>query len=189
MLWLAHALTLSRIPIGIALAFAYGDARWAIALILLAALTDVLDGNLARALQRRGHTSPAIGGWLDPLMDKVFVAIVLVVIWIRSGDLFVIAAIGARELVLVPLVAVYLARRRPMRELRADTLGKIATVAQFLAVALVIGVPAWAVPVAVITGVLGLAAAGHYVLKELRDATAPDDAVGHAGDAVGRIQR
>ncbi|MBA3818542.1 MAG: CDP-alcohol phosphatidyltransferase family protein [Deltaproteobacteria bacterium] len=189
MLWLAHALTLSRIPIGVALAFAYGDARWSVALILVAALTDTLDGNLARALQRRGHTSPAIGGWLDPLMDKVFVAIVLVVIWIRSGDLFVIAAIGARELVLVPLVAVYLARHRPVRELRADTLGKVATVAQFLAVALVIGVPAWAVPVAVITGVLGLAAAGHYVVKELRGSVAPAHAPGHPVDAVGRIHR
>jgi len=170
MLWLAHALTLSRIPLAVALAYAYGDVGWAVGVIAVAALTDTLDGTVARALQRRGHVHPAIGGWLDPLVDKVFVAIVLAVIAVRSGDLLVIALIGARELVMVPLVAVYLARHRPARALRADALGKAATVAQFFAVAIAIGLPAYALPAAAITAALGLAAAGHYVVRELRAA-------------------
>src|SRR5688572_3958364 len=106
MLWIAHALTLSRIPLGIALAYVYGDPVWAIALISIAALTDTLDGNVARFLQRRGHTEPAIGGWLDPLLDKVFIAIVLAIIWVHSHDVVVIALIGARELIVVPLALV-----------------------------------------------------------------------------------
>lgn len=175
MLWFAHALTLSRIPIAIGLLYAYGDARWAVALILLAALTDTLDGNLARALQRRGHTEPAIGGWLDPLMDKIFVIIVLAVIWIRSGDMAVIALIGARELALVPLLAIYVARHRhdraSVRDLSADNLGKAATVAQFLAVAIAVGHPPWALVAAAITAVLGLAAVAHYLVRELRAPT------------------
>lgn len=167
-MWLAHALTLSRIPIAITLFFAYGDPRWALALIALAALTDTADGNVARAMQRRGHTRPAIGGWLDPLVDKIFIALVLVVLWINSGDLLVIALIGARELVLVPLVAVYLARHRPVSEIRADPIGKAATIAQFIAVGIAIGAPAWALHAAVVTALVGLAAAVHYVAKELR---------------------
>ena len=166
-LWLAHALTLSRIPIGMALAFVYGDAVWTVALIALAALTDTLDGTVARALQRRGHTEPAIGGWLDPLLDKVFIAIVLAVIYVQSRDLLVIALIGARELIVVPLAAFYLAKHRPVKDLRADTLGKAATVAQFVAVAIVLGHPPWALPAAAITAVLGLAAGVHYLAREL----------------------
>jgi phosphatidylglycerophosphate synthase len=179
-MWLAHALTLSRIPIAIALLFAYGDARWAVGLIALAAVTDAADGNVARAMQRRGHTRPAIGGWLDPLVDKLFIAIVLAVIWIGSGDLLVIALIGARELVLVPLVAIYLAKHRPVGELRADPIGKAATVAQFIAVAIAIAAPAYALHAAAFTAVIGLAAVAHYVAKELRDQPA---------SRVPRIQR
>jgi phosphatidylglycerophosphate synthase len=168
-LWIAHALTLSRIPLGIALAYVYGDATWVVALISIAALTDTLDGNVARALQRRGYTQPAIGGWLDPLMDKVFIAIVLVVIWVQTRDVGVIVLIGARELIVVPLAAVYLAKHRPMRDLRADVYGKVATVAQFICVAIVIGHPPWAMPAAAITAVLGVAAGAHYIVRELRD--------------------
>ena len=172
-LWLAHALTLSRIPLGMALAFAYGDVALTVALIALAALTDALDGNVARALQRRGYTEPAIGGWLDPLMDKVFIAIVLAVIWVQSRDIAVIALIGARELIVVPLAAIYLAKHRPVGELRADVYGKVATIAQFIAVAIVIGYPPWALPAAAVAGALGVAAGAHYIVREVSDATTP----------------
>jgi phosphatidylglycerophosphate synthase len=167
-MWLAHALTLSRIPIAIALIYSYGDPAWSIALVALAALTDAADGNVARWMQRRGRTRPAIGGWLDPLVDKIFVAIVAVVIWVESRDLVVIALIGARELVLVPLVAIYLARHRPVRELRADPIGKAATIAQFVALAVAVAMPRWALPGAITAAGLGLAAVAHYVSRELR---------------------
>lgn len=167
MLWIAHALTLSRIPLGMALVYAYGDAPLAVTLIAIAALTDTLDGNVARALQKRGYTEPAIGGWLDPLMDKVFVAIVLGVIWFHSRDLVVILLIGARELFVLPLAAFYLAKHRPVRELRADALGKAATVAQFIAVAVVIGHPPWALAAAIVTAVIGVITGVHYVAREM----------------------
>jgi phosphatidylglycerophosphate synthase len=173
MLWIAHALTLSRIPLGMALVYAYGNAPLAVALIAIAALTDTLDGTVARALQRRGHTEPAIGGWLDPLIDKVFVTIVLAVIWYHARDLRVILLIGARELFVLPLAAYYMAspggraKRRPVGELRADTYGKVATVAQFVAVAVVIGHPPWALAAAILTAVLGVVTGVHYVAREI----------------------
>jgi len=57
-MWLAHALTLSRLPIAVGLTQTYGHTAWSVALIALAALTDALDGNVARWMQRRGRTRP-----------------------------------------------------------------------------------------------------------------------------------
>jgi phosphatidylglycerophosphate synthase len=167
-LWLAHALTLSRVPIAITLAWTYGETWTSVALIAIAAATDAADGNLARYLQRRGHTQPAIGGWLDPLVDKIFVAIVLVIIWVQARDVLLIALVGAREIVMVPLVAIYLARRGRTDQLHADPIGKAATIAQFVALGVAVAKPAWAVVPAIAAAGLGLAAVAHYVARELR---------------------
>lgn len=167
-MWLAHALTLSRLPLAVGLVFAYGNTVWAVALIALAAATDVADGNVARAMQRRGRTEPDIGGWLDPLVDKLFVVIVLAAIWWHTRDAGLIALIAAREVVLVPLAVVYLAKRRPASHIHARPLGKAATIAQFIACAVALAQPAWALPFAVAAAVAGLAAVGDYVVREAR---------------------
>jgi phosphatidylglycerophosphate synthase len=179
--WIAHALTLSRLPLAIALWWVWGDPTWSVVLVVLAALSDVADGQVARRAKRRGAGGPDIGGWLDPLVDKLFVAIVLAAIWTHTPDLAVIALVGARELVLVPLVAVYLARRKPHPELRADVFGKIATVAQFIALCVIALAPRYALPAAVVAAVLGLAAAGHYVAVAV--AARPHDAPPRNGRA------
>lgn len=168
-MWVAHALTLSRIPLALALVWVWGNPAWSAALIVLAAVTDAADGRVARRVKRRGGGGPDIGGWLDPAVDKLFVTIVLAAIWTRTHDLVVIALVGARELVLVPMIAVYLARRTPHAALRADVFGKIATIAQFLALCVIALAPAYALPAACVAAVLGLAAAGHYVAKAARD--------------------
>ncbi|HWO24032.1 MAG TPA: CDP-alcohol phosphatidyltransferase family protein [Kofleriaceae bacterium] len=167
-MWLAHALTLSRIPIAIALWSTYGDPARSLALVALAALTDAADGNVARFMQRRGHTAPAIGGWLDPLVDKLFVAIVLALVWLRAGEPLVVVLVGARELLFLPLAALYAARRPTLGELHADPIGKAATIAQFVALAVVLAAPAWALPAAVTAAALGLAAVAHYASRVLR---------------------
>jgi phosphatidylglycerophosphate synthase len=170
--WFAHALTLSRIPLGLALWWAWGDPARSVAILVLAGLTDTADGRIARAAQRRGAAGPDIGGWLDPAVDKLFVAIVLAAVWFHASarlahPAVVIALIGARELVLVPLVAVYLARRRPHRPLHADMFGKLATIAQLIALCVIALAPGYALPAAVVAGVLGLVAAGHYIAMAL----------------------
>jgi CDP-diacylglycerol---glycerol-3-phosphate 3-phosphatidyltransferase len=162
-MWLAHGLTLVRIPIAIAIAYAYGNTWPVVGLIVAAAASDAADGNVARYMQRRGHTKPAIGGWLDPLADKIFVAIVLAAIVIHTHDLALIALIGARELLLLPLLAIYLAVRRDRTELKADPIGKLATIAQFIALALAVALPAHALPGAIVAAVLGVASVVHYV--------------------------
>jgi CDP-diacylglycerol---glycerol-3-phosphate 3-phosphatidyltransferase len=161
--WLAHALTLLRIPIAIAVAFEYGDTWPVVGLIALAAATDAADGNVARYMQRRGHTKPAIGGWLDPLADKLFVAIVLAAIAMHDGGWLVVLLIGARELLILPLVAIYLAKAHGRAELHADAIGKVATIAQFVALAIAVALPAHALPPAIVAAAIGVASVVHYV--------------------------
>ena len=167
-MWLAHALTLSRIPIALALWTTYGDPARSLALVALAALTDAADGNVARWMQRRGRTHPQIGGWLDPLVDKLFVAIVLALVWVRAGQPLVVVLVGVRELLFLPLAALYAARRPALGELHADPIGKAATIAQFVALAVVLAAPAWALPAAIAAAALGLAAVAHYAARVLR---------------------
>ncbi len=167
-MWLAHLLTLSRLPIAIGLTQTYGNRWWSVGLIALAALTDTLDGNVARAMRRRGKTTPDIGGWLDPVVDKAFVVIVLATIWIHTHDLVLIGLVAAREILLVPYSIAYLARHRPVHGLQASTLGKAATVAQFIACGVAVAEPRAAWPVAVVAAMLGVAAVGEYTVKELR---------------------
>jgi len=179
--WFAHALTLSRVPLALALVWVWGDPGWSAALIALAAVSDTADGRVARWAKRRGSTGPDIGGWLDPAVDKLFVAIVLAAIWAHTRDWAVIALVGARELVLVPLLAVYLMRHTPHRELRADVAGKIATIAQFIALCVIALAPGYALPAACGAAVLGLVAVGHYVVKAVvaREPRAEDSPGAH----------
>jgi len=163
-MWLAHALSLSRIPLAVALWCVWGDPVWSAVLVALAALSDTADGRVARWMKRRGSRGPDIGGWLDPLVDKLFVAIVLAAVCLQTHAFGLIALIGARELVLVPLVVVYVARRTRRVPLHADWLGKLATIAQFIALCVIALAPDDALPPAVAAGVLGLVAAGHYVI-------------------------
>lgn len=176
-MWLAHALTLSRIPLAIALWVVWGDPLRAAAIVAVAALTDVADGRVARRAKQRGAAGPDIGGWLDPAADKVFVAVVLAAIWVHRDSLdhplAVIALVGAREIVLVPLIAIYVARRVPHPPMSADRLGKAATVAQLIALCVIVIAshappaslaPRAALPVAVVAAGFGLAAAVHYVV-------------------------
>ena len=70
----------------------------------------------------------------------------------------------------MPLAAIYAARRPPHGELRADPIGKAATVAQFVALAAVFAAPAWALPAAIAAAALGLLAVAHYASRVLQPA-------------------
>ena len=159
-MWLAHALTLSRIPLGFAFWLASG---WtAAAIVGAAALTDALDGNLARFLsRRRGVPLSPVGGWLDPLADKLFVLIVLADI-ARAHPIDVLL-LGARELLLIPLLLAYLARGHRLAELTAAPIGKVTTVAQLIAIGWIVVDAPGARLAAVVTCVLGVATVLHYV--------------------------
>lgn len=174
-MWLANTLTLSRIPLAAVFWASYGRVVWSLAILALAAITDALDGRAARRARRRAHISRRVataGEWLDPVADKVFVVVVLAAIVAHgAAPAAVVLAIAARELVIVPLGLAYrialVARPHVDHAFQADALGKVTTVLQLFAVtAIVARVPAAIViPLAVTTGVLGLAAAARYVVR------------------------
>ena len=83
------------------------------------------------------------------------------------GDQPLVALIVARELVLIPLATVYrlAVHGRGAHAFQAAAIGKAATVAEVAALgALVIYRPALP-PLAIVAGVLGVAAAARYVLR------------------------
>lgn len=171
MLWIAHALTLLRVPLAVLVAIdGAHDRALAVAAIVAAAASDAADGNVARFLKRRGHTRFDIGGWLDPLADKIFVLLVLVAVVRRTDSLAFGVLVGARELLFVPLAAAYFALRgRRHAPLHADAVGKLATIAQFVAVALALGLadPRPAFAAAIVAAALGIATVVHYVRTRL----------------------
>lgn len=171
-MWLANALTLARIPLAGLFWLTYGDLAWSLAIVGVAALTDALDGTVARWGRARGATSTA-GEWLDPLADKVFVFGVLAATAVRGTTPWaVVALVCARELVVVPLAIAYrLTRPRAPHAFQADRLGKAATIAQLAAVlAIVLGLRA-APALAVLAAGLGLAAAVHYIARSAKSST------------------
>jgi phosphatidylglycerophosphate synthase len=167
--WLAHALTLLRLPLIPVFWFGYGTPV-APAAIGLAALSDALDGTIARRAQRRRPPPwPAwwtIGGWLDPLVDKLFIAAVLIAVIVRTPeDVGLVALVAVREIALVPLVAIYeiVRRHRARVEIRARPLGKATTVLQMIALAVIAGGAPGGLPLAIASAIVGAAATVDYV--------------------------
>ena len=143
---LPNLLSLSRLPLGGVFWVALGPtperAVLALGVMALAAVTDVLDGTIAR---RRGVSTAGMGSWLDPICDKLFVGAVLAALHFERGvPWWLLAVIVARELIQLPMVIVYRVfptlRHWLRYDFRASHLGKAATIIQFLAIgALVMG--------------------------------------------------
>ena len=171
-MWLAHALTLSRIPIACVFWVTYGDRNWSLALVVLAALTDAADGTVARRAMRRSHrTEPSAGEWLDPIADKLFIVGVLAAIQAHDPAPWpVIGLIVARDLVLIPLAAVYrlVVHGRGEHAFQAGPIGKAATVAEIFAIVALIAYRPAVLPVAIAAAILGLVAVVAYVVRAQR---------------------
>ena len=141
-----NLLTLFRmalIPVVVALYFMPVAGVYVTAVFLLAGLTDWLDGYLARRLDQ---TSP-FGAFLDPVADKLVVAVVLVLL-VSDGD--VLARVVSQKLFIVA-VAVIIGREIAVSALRewvaqsgiqpsiaVSTLGKVKTTVQIIAIALLL---------------------------------------------------
>ena len=121
---------LATLPTCALLAVGQRDAdAAALALFVLAALSDIADGHLARA--RREVT--ALGAALDPLADKILVVGVLTALALRGlVPVWALGVILAREVVAVGV------RGAASRPLPATNDGKLKTVAQVIAAAAVI---------------------------------------------------
>jgi CDP-diacylglycerol--glycerol-3-phosphate 3-phosphatidyltransferase len=143
---IALARALASIPI--AWLIVAGDRPVALALFLIAAASDAMDGWLAR---RTGLT--ARGAFLDPLADKILVVVTLAALAMSGAGwpvTLVTIAVAAREVVVTALRV-----GADVPDIPADRWGKLKTTAQMVGVALVIlGGRPWSV---LGTGIVGLA--------------------------------
>lgn len=163
----ANLLTLSRLPMAALVWVAPASLAWVGVWLALAALSDLLDGWLAR---RMGVPGEDLGAWLDPLCDKVFVVSTLVAVWVAFEPAWWLAALAAtREVVLLPLVVARFAvpslRERHL-PWKAKSLGKATTVAQFaLFMSVLLRLEFLLLPFAIAAAVLGLGAGVQYTLR------------------------
>lgn len=165
----ADVLSFLRIPLAAAFVLVT-HTGWRLAIVAAAAVTDLLDGPLAR---RWG--SSAYGPVLDPIADKVFMAAAVGVVAF-SGRLepYEIAGVLLRDLVATVAFAATFFSDEP-RAIPARWSGKAVTVAQILTlVAFLLNSP-YLRPIAWATTAIAVIAIGDY----LRVAPRAQRRVGH----------
>jgi len=138
MIWnLPNILTAARIAcIPVLIVVFYLPFAWtnwaAMGVFVLAALTDWLDGWLARRWQQ----TSAFGAFLDPVADKLMVAVALVLLMERDPSvtlsLATIIIIG-REITISALRE-WMAEIGQRKAIRVAAIGKIKTIAQMVAI-------------------------------------------------------
>jgi cardiolipin synthase (CMP-forming) len=137
-------------------------ARWiALGIYVVAAITDFFDGYLAR----RWHQQSSLGRMLDPIADKVLVAIVLLVLCgdqiLRGGHVWAAIIILARE-VLVSGLREYLGQLSV--SVPVTQIAKWKTAVQMVAIGLLIAGPAGDM---MITGITVIGIAGLWIAAAL----------------------
>jgi cardiolipin synthase len=152
------------------------DPIYVLGLMALAGLSDVLDGWLERKRRERLGLplgGESIGAWLDPVCDKVFILSVLVAITAAHAlPWWIIPLIALREILQTLIVAATKLlpplRQRLRPRFRANILGKLTTVVQFVTIGAILLNRPGAIPLAFATALLGLIAAAIYVRRALR---------------------
>jgi CDP-diacylglycerol--glycerol-3-phosphate 3-phosphatidyltransferase len=128
----------------------YSSLSWnnyfACLVFALAAVTDILDGYLARKLNQ----TSSLGAFLDPVADKLMVAVVLVLIVQQNPttNLALPAAIIIGREITVSALREWMAEIGARNMVAVSILGKIKTIAQMLALGfLIFRVPVFGMPV------------------------------------------
>ena len=111
-----------------------GDWLWALGLLLAAAVSDALDGLLARALQQQ----TLLGQYLDPLADKLLLSsLFLVLSFVKKIPWKYTVLVFTRDLCIVA-TAVVLYATVGFRDFRPSIFGKLNTACQIATVYFVV---------------------------------------------------
>ena len=133
---LANALTFARllaVPVVLALLVAGADAA-AVVIFVVAAVTDFLDGRLAR--RRGGVGESRLGAFLDPVADRLMLSGVAIVLAARGWlPVFLVALLVGRDA--LALVGSVVFRGK----IRVNKVGKAATAVLMAAAAVVMYEP------------------------------------------------
>jgi len=139
-----NVVTMSRIVlIPLILGLYYVPLEWlsadtknlaATAVFILAAVTDWLDGYLARRLNQMS----AFGAFLDPVADKlIVVGAVIVLLHLRRVDMLVALIIIGREIAISALRE-WMAKVGQAKSVAVAFIGKLKTVSQMVAIPLLL---------------------------------------------------
>lgn len=148
---LATWLTLLRIAlIPVVVAVFYWDWRGANVLVtglfLLAAFTDWLDGWIARRFEQ----SSPFGAFLDPVADKLMVAVVLILVVQKHPQpwLAITAAVIIGREISISALREWMAELGQRAKVKVALIGKLKTVAQMAALSMLLyAEPLWGVPI------------------------------------------
>jgi len=133
LLTIPNALSLARLfaAPAVAMAVLRGWNGFAGVLFMAAAVTDALDGHLARRWALRS----SVGAVLDALADKLLMALTVLALWARDAMAWpVVAIIVGRDLAIVGAVLAARMMGRPIT-VRPLMVSKLNTVVQFVLVA------------------------------------------------------
>jgi cardiolipin synthase (CMP-forming) len=122
--------SLSLLRVGLAFGFPFFPPGWRAGVIVAAALSDLFDGRLSRAL----HGTSPLGQILDPVADKLFVGVVLSTLLLqRQLTLGELVLVGFRDLAVTSGSTWSVIRRGwgSLRKMPPSLLGKFATAGQF----------------------------------------------------------
>lgn len=111
-----------------------GHYGWALAIFVVAGISDGLDGLLARLMKQQ----TVLGQYLDPIADKLLLSTMFLVLFATHRiPLTVTVLVFSRDIIIVIVCAVLYATGA-MRIFRPSWLGKANTVAQILTVLFVL---------------------------------------------------
>jgi phosphatidylglycerophosphate synthase len=152
----ADAVTALRVPLAIIFPLLRSPV-WQLGVVALAAVSDFFDGMLARR-----YGSSHAGAVLDPVADKLFMAVAFLTV-ARRGLLHPLEIVGVlcRDILAVLGFLGSLMRRRPVA-LPARAGGKAVTVGQLLTLVAAIAESPLVRPLAWATGAIGLYAIWDY---------------------------
>jgi len=141
--WLRAHIWLTILTIPLVIGVFYVPEIWlssrhqnliATSLFIAAAITDWLDGYLARRLNQ----TSAFGAFLDPVADKLMIAAALIVlVWLQRVDAIIAVVIIGREIA-VSAMREWMAKIGQSKSVAVNFLGKIKTISQMIAVPLLL---------------------------------------------------
>jgi cardiolipin synthase len=182
-------LRLGFLPIFLIL-ISYEHYRWALAVLVVAGLSDGVDGLLARKLNQRS----SLGAYLDPIADKLLLSSSFVILAFKKEIAWWLTIIVLSRDVLILVVAVVIILIWGYRPFPPSLLGKMTTFFQIVLVFTVVlgaaypNAPLGGVKQILIYLVAGLAtvSAFHYSVSIARSLSSPASPQIKPGPAAGR---
>jgi CDP-diacylglycerol--glycerol-3-phosphate 3-phosphatidyltransferase/cardiolipin synthase len=143
---------------------------WALGAFVLAAVSDALDGAIARIFNQKSR----LGAIMDPLADKALLVTALIMLSCIDSDMarlpiwFVVLVLGRDLLLVLGVASLHVFVRHVA--IRPHWTGKASTALQMIAVSMVLlKLPvSWVMPVVILGGAATLASTGVYLVRGLR---------------------